>query len=556
MPPRPDTADVLPAATTAAVPDAARRLAAIGLAVAVAASLLPRSVLGGAPLEETVTSLEVGPRVLTPDGDGLDDELVARLVLARPATVAAIVVDFAGARVETLLPSAELAAGETALRWDGRRAGTSTLVPNAGYRLRIDLASDLGVYRVERVFAKASRTIYPANPGAIVVAIDPGHGGPDPGASSSGVVEKHVSLDVARRLRAMLEGAGVTVVMTRVGDTRVNASARDIDGDRRVGARDELASRIEVANAAAADVLISIHVNSSDGRYARGIETWYTSVRPFGAANRRLATSVQAALVGGLGGDRARSWRPVNRGIRRIQFYLTGAYDRRTRPRPSLMPGVVSELLFVSNRGDRAVLRSPARRQRIAEAYYDALAAYLGTRAAGARYAIREPAPTEIVEGTEATLQLEVTNTSRGAWAPEAAVVVASWLPWVPRYDGSGAPGTTIGAARLPGLAPGETALVDVTIAVPALARVSSAGGRVLLKIDLATGGRRLSRLGVVPLQRTLRVLPAPALEPSPDPSPATSPDPASPGPSSSPGPVPTPTPSPTPIASMGAGSS
>jgi N-acetylmuramoyl-L-alanine amidase len=509
-----------------------RRLAAGGLALAVAVGLLPGAAAGASPIEDTISSLAVAPRVLTPDGDGVDDELVAGLVLARPATVSATVVDYAGAPVETLLPASELAAGETELRWDGRRSGSATLVPNAGYRLRLDIRSDLGVYRVERPFVKATRAIYPANPGAIVIALDPGHGGRDPGAVSSGVVEKQIALDVARRLRAMLEGAGVRVAMTRAGDTLVNVSARDLDGDRRVGARDELASRIEVANAAAADVLLSIHVNSAFSHYPRGVETWYTRDRPFAAANRQLATLVQASLVSGLGEHRTRSWRPVNRGTRRVQFYLLGEYQRRTRPRPSLMPGVLSELLFVSNRGDRAVLRSPARRQRIAEAYYDALATYLGARAAGARYSLVGVPPAQLVEGTEATLQLEVTNTSRSRWAAETAVVIASWLPSVPFYDGSGAPGTTIGATRLPELAPGASAVVDLTITAPAYARVAAKGGRALLKIDLGIGGRRLSRLGVVPLQRPLRVLVAPAPSPTPDPGSSGSPVPPSAEPS------------------------
>ncbi len=537
-----DAAPVGRTSRAARLAAAGRRMVAIAAAIVVAAGLLPGPTAGASPLADTVEALEVAPRVLTPDGDGVDDELVVSLVLARPATVSAVVVDYAGSRVDTLLPSGTLEAGETVLRWDGRRTGTTVLVPNAGYRLRLEITSDLGVYRVERPFVKATRAIYPANPGAIVIALDPGHGGSDPGAVSSGVVEKQITLDVGRRLRAMLEGAGVRVAMTRAGDTRVNVKARDLDGDRRTNARDELASRIEVANAAAADVLLSIHVNSAFSRYPRGVETWYTRDRPFAAANRQLATLVQARLVGGLGEYKTRSWRPINRGTRRVQFYLIGEYQRRTRPRPSLMPGVLSELLFVSNRGDRAVLRSPARRQRIAEAYYDALAAYLGTRATGARYTLVEPPPAEVVEGTPTTFSLEVTNTSRARWAADAAVVIASWLPWVPFYDGSGAPGTTIGTSRLPELGPGESAVVEVTITAPAYARVAAKGGRALMKVDLATGGRRLSRLGVVPLQRQIRVLPDPAPAVTPEPSPTVSPTPEQPPAPGSPSPEPPPT--------------
>ena len=517
-----------------------RRIAVVGLLLAVLAGLAPAPGVLAASIADTLVSLEVGPRVLTPDGDGQGDELSVRIVLARPATVAATVVDYAGGVVEPLLPSGPREAGEVALAWNGRRSANGALVPNAGYRLRIDLVNELGIYRVEEPFVKASGPIYPANPAAIVVALDPGHGGRDPGASAAGVVEKHITLDVARRLRAMLEGAGVSVVMTRSGDTRVNAQARDLDGDRRIGYRDELASRIEVANGAAADLLLSIHVNASDGRSARGVETWYTRDRTFGSANRQLATAVQTALVSGLGAHRSRAWKPLDRGTRRIQFYLTGAYERRTLPRPSLMPGVLSEMLFVTNPGDRAVLRSPARRQRVAEAYYDAIGAYINARAQGARYALVGLPPASMAEGSAGSMQVEVTNTGRTTWAAESAILIASWLPRVPFYDGSGAPGTTMGSVRLPELAPGASAVVDLAFVAPPYAPLASRSGRALLKLDLVAGGPRLSRAGVVPLQVPLTVTaaPAPGPTPSPNPTPVPTVDPGAPSPPAEPTPT------------------
>ena len=101
----------------------------------------------------------------------------------------------------------------------------------------------------------ARSAIFPANPGAITVAIDAGHGGGDPGAVRPGLYEKTANLDIALRLRAMLVGAGVNVVMTRTTDRKVNTAQVDWTGDGKVDYRDELAARIEVANAARADCL-------------------------------------------------------------------------------------------------------------------------------------------------------------------------------------------------------------------------------------------------------------------------------------------------------------
>lgn len=87
----------------------------------------------------------------------------------------------------------------------------------------------------------------PAPPLPAVVAIDPGHGGNDHGAEnrSLGTMEKTYTLDVALRLKRMLEASGYRVVLTRDGDFDV-----------------PLAMRTEIANRAGADLFVSIHFNS------------------------------------------------------------------------------------------------------------------------------------------------------------------------------------------------------------------------------------------------------------------------------------------------------
>jgi N-acetylmuramoyl-L-alanine amidase len=92
-----------------------------------------------------------------------------------------------------------------------------------------------------------------------LVVIDPGHGGHDPGTSASdGTTEKEVALAIASRLRAALQAEGVHAEMTRSDDTFLS-----------------LAERTAVANQAAADLFVSIHLNSSADSATSGIETYY-----------------------------------------------------------------------------------------------------------------------------------------------------------------------------------------------------------------------------------------------------------------------------------------
>ena len=107
--------------------------------------------------------------------------------------------------------------------------------------------------------AAAAALVPPAHAAGITIAIDPGHGGSDPGAVANGLREKDLTLAVSLALKEELESYdGVRVVMTRTTDTRPseNTSA-------------DLSSRVDMAAAADADALVSIHFNSRPSRRAR-----------------------------------------------------------------------------------------------------------------------------------------------------------------------------------------------------------------------------------------------------------------------------------------------
>lgn len=96
-------------------------------------------------------------------------------------------------------------------------------------------------------------------PGNLLVMIDPGHGGYDPGTqSSAGVAEKDLALQIATRLKAALEARGIRAELTRSTDVFIS-----------------LAERTRIANSAGADLFVSIHLNSSPNPDTTGIEVYY-----------------------------------------------------------------------------------------------------------------------------------------------------------------------------------------------------------------------------------------------------------------------------------------
>src|SRR5436190_20089833 len=89
------------------------------------------------------------------------------------------------------------------------------------------------------------------------VVLDPGHGGSNTGAAGvvEGLYEKRLTLALAHAVARRLEAAGVAVTLTR-------------DGDRYVSLRE----RVRIANAAGADLFVSLHANASPTRAQRGFE--------------------------------------------------------------------------------------------------------------------------------------------------------------------------------------------------------------------------------------------------------------------------------------------
>lgn len=186
-----------------------------------------------------------------------------------------------------------------------------------------------------------------------VIAIDPGHGGPDPGAiGANGTKEKNITLDVANRVAKLLQAQGAKVIMTRSGDSDIG-----------------LYERTAKANSAKADVFISIHINANNDRSYGGTSTYvYNGEGSTGQAariqeSRRLARYVQTELIRALG------LRDI--GIKDANFVVL---------RTSNMPAILCELAFISNASEEKLMNTDSFKNKAAEAIVKGLGIYLSEK--------------------------------------------------------------------------------------------------------------------------------------------------------------------------------
>ncbi|NJL53889.1 N-acetylmuramoyl-L-alanine amidase [bacterium] len=177
----------------------------------------------------------------------------------------------------------------------------------------------------------------------VLVTIDPGHGGRDPGAVGiGGLREKDVILPISQEVSRLLAKQGVAVRMTRSDDRFVT-----------------LQGRAQIANQAGSDLFVSIHANAATSS-ANGAETFH---HPSSAAGRALAQSIQESMIRRTG--------LKNRGVKQANFSVLSNTN---------MPAALVEVGFVTGPQDAAKLRDPRFRQLMAEAIAEGILNYVNRR--------------------------------------------------------------------------------------------------------------------------------------------------------------------------------
>jgi N-acetylmuramoyl-L-alanine amidase len=161
------------------------------------------------------------------------------------------------------------------------------------------------------------------------IVIDAGHGGYDRGGvPGQRISEKDKTLDVAQRLKQILQAEGYRVIMTRDSDVFI-----------------PLPTRVAIANSQRGATFVSIHFNCAPRVGANGIETYY-----YRSDSASLAASIHRNVVSGAPSE--------NRGIRRRGFYVL----RRTA-----IPSVLVECGFLTNPTEGRLALTGDYRQKLAE---------------------------------------------------------------------------------------------------------------------------------------------------------------------------------------------
>jgi N-acetylmuramoyl-L-alanine amidase len=230
-------------------------------------------------------------------------------------------------------------------------------------------------------------------PGPLVVAIDAGHGGVDPGAMREGLVEAELMLRLARETADAINRTGtMRAVLTRDADAFV-----------------PLTERMTIARAAGADLLLSLHADALEEDEASGGSVYTLSAEALDRASSRMVERHQRSdLLGGV--DLSRQDDRVATALmdlarldtapqsERLAQALVGALETagahlNSRPRRSAplavlnaadFPSVLVEVGFLSNAGDRARLTNPTSRARIVAGLVSGLTAWAAEEAARA----------------------------------------------------------------------------------------------------------------------------------------------------------------------------
>ncbi len=189
-----------------------------------------------------------------------------------------------------------------------------------------------------------------------VVVIDAGHGGYDPGAiTKQGTYEKHINLDVAKKVKQYLEPTGMKVILTR--DEDEDYVSEGVTG-RKSKKQTDLNYRINLATEAKADLFVSIHVNAVAGNQKSGAETFYHFKSDQG---KQLAESIQQEMIK-ISGMNRRVAKPGD-------FYLI---------KNTTMPAVIVEVGYLSNPKEEKKLLQDWYQDQLAKAIAKGIALYMG----------------------------------------------------------------------------------------------------------------------------------------------------------------------------------
>lgn len=164
----------------------------------------------------------------------------------------------------------------------------------------------------------------------VIITIDPGHGGRDPGTRYGKLLEKDLNLEISKSLKKQLEKAGATVYLLREDDVDFS---KDSDYLKK---RSDLKRRINYIESKKSDIYLSVHLNWYSDYYYGGSEILYSTINPL---NYKLALNLTESLTDA--GIKTRE-------VKKTNLFL---YNHTNTV------GVLMECGFLSNADDRYLLQ-------------------------------------------------------------------------------------------------------------------------------------------------------------------------------------------------------
>ncbi|MGU5713896.1 N-acetylmuramoyl-L-alanine amidase [Aeromonas taiwanensis] len=367
-----------------------------------------------------------------------------------------------------------------------------------GHRLVIDLPYE----------EKGSASVQPAPVGgqgkAVVIAIDPGHGGEDPGSiGPRRTYEKRVTLSVSQKLAALIDREpGMRAVLTRRGDYFV-----------------DLNKRSEIARKAKADLLVSVHADSFHNSTPRGASVWVLSTN---RANREMGSWLekqekQGELLGGVGKVLAESdpnpylaqtFLDLSMDKSRAEGYEVSRQILRSMGRVARLhkkapehaslavlkapdiPSVLVETGFISNHAEERLLATASYQDQLARAIFEGIRTYYRSH----------PTKGPVLTGKGQVASTQTTSRPAPASKPVAASkaaaqpaqqVVTNRMPATEPYrvGDSGAPVSSVGSAS------GAGVIKPYKVAAKEPSASSQSNDKSKMIRHVVTRGQSLSRL-------------------------------------------------------------
>lgn len=193
-----------------------------------------------------------------------------------------------------------------------------------------------------------------------VVAVDPGHGGNDPGKTVGDIYEKDINLSIAIKLKAVLEKNGIKVVITRDTDTGLYG---ETDSNKKIA---DMKNRCRLINESNADILVSIHQNSYSAENVKGAQVFFYEHSKEG---EKLAGILQSTIKSRLDKENERQHKAND------SYYILLNVE---------MPAVIVECGFLTNPDECKKLLDENYQNEMAQAVAEGIVEYMkGTDAQG-----------------------------------------------------------------------------------------------------------------------------------------------------------------------------